>query len=519
MAPTSFTSRWCTICCLTAALPGISACSSSAGNAPLPVPSATFTATFSQRVNADLDLLFMIDNSSEMTVMQKKLAAQLPAFMQVLEGLPNGLPNVHIAVVSSDMGAPGDSTNQIGCTAAGDAGDFQFNPGAAAMCSSTTIVQGDTFISDVAGQQNFTDPIETVLQCVAQLGSSGCGFEHQLASIDRALGGDGAPPPAANANFLRSDAYLGIVILTNEDDCSAPANTTIFSLNGGMQSITNPDGPISNYRCNGGPRGAHFCKDPGGKMIVPPLNPPANATGNPPILNLTDCEDNETGSSALTPVSQFVSDIKRLKTDPDRQIFVGAITGPAAPYAVVWLPPASPPPGTSAQLWPQVMHSCGLPGGDGLNPMATMVPTDGSFGDPGVRITQFTESFPNSLVASVCDADYGQSMTAIATALGNLIKPSCIHATIQQDSHGNPACAVTDHLTNANGNRIDLPVPACAENGNVAPCWSLEADTTACAAGDLVLKVQQDAAAMSATALNSTIECSLCLPGSTVPGC
>ena len=123
--------------------------------------------------------------------------------------------------------------------------------------------------------------------------TTGCGFEHQLASVDRALGADGNGPPNSNANFLRPEAYLGIVLLTNEDDCSAPANTQIFSLNGGQQSITNPDGPIANYRCNGGPRGAHLCKDPAtGQMIVPPLMPPSDAMGNPPELNLTDCMDN-----------------------------------------------------------------------------------------------------------------------------------------------------------------------------------------------------------------------------------
>jgi hypothetical protein len=502
------------------ALPGLWACSSSTGTPPPATTTATFTATFAQKVNNAIDLLFMVDDSVEATSMQKKLALQLPAFMQVLEALPDGPPDLHIAVVSSDMGAPGDVTANLGCTSTGSAGNFQYMPGAAATCSSTTINQGDTFISDVGGQTNFTDPIAAVLQCVAQLGDVGCGFNQPLASIDRALGADGVAPPLANANFLRRDAYLGIVILSHEDDCSAPPNTTIFSLNGGAQSITNPDGPVAHYRCNGGPRGAHTCKDPSGAMIVPPLNPPAGTTGTPPTLNLTDCQDNPSGASALTPVSQFVSDIKKLKQDPDNQIFVAAITAPADPYAVVWVPPVPPPgPQQASELWPQVMHSCGAEGGDNVNPMATMHPTDGSFGDPGVRITQFTQAFRNSVVASICDASYQQSMTAIATQLGSLIKPSCIHATFQQDSLGNPACAVTDHLTDPNGNTVDVPVPACAENGNVAPCWTLAQDTSACAPGDLVLKVQQDATGKSATAVATTLECPLCLPGSTLPGC
>ena len=34
--------------------------------------------------------------------------------------------------------------------------------------------------------------------------SSGCGFEHQLAAITRALGADGRPPPGENQGFLRA---------------------------------------------------------------------------------------------------------------------------------------------------------------------------------------------------------------------------------------------------------------------------------------------------------------------------
>src|SRR4051794_9484329 len=75
----------------------------------------------------DLDVLFMIDDSSGMASMQTKLAAQIPSFIDALESLPNGLPNIHIAVVSSDLGAPGDSTS-VACTTAGDQGLFRISP-------------------------------------------------------------------------------------------------------------------------------------------------------------------------------------------------------------------------------------------------------------------------------------------------------------------------------------------------------------------------------------------------------
>jgi hypothetical protein len=510
---------------LAAAAPALWACTSRTLESPEITPTATLTAKVTQKINNNIDILFMIDNSSSMTSMQQKLSAQLPAFMQVLQQLPNGLPNVHIAVVSSDMGAPGDQTSAIGCTGSGNNGQFQSSVGAAAtMCNSTTLAQGATFISSVDGQKNFTDPIESVFQCIAQLGSTGCGFEHQLASIDRALGSDNfgpdnkPQPPPSNAGFLRDEAYLGIVLLTNEDDCSAPSNTPLFSLNGGKQSITNPLGPIANYRCN---QYGHICKDPSGKMGPPPLNPPGNATGNPPMLTLTDCTSvTDGGGNNLTPVSQFVNDIKKLKPDPQNQILVAAITAPTDPYTIEWVPPASPPPNTTGELWPQVMHSCGAAGGDDVNPNPASTTTDGSFGDPGVRITEFVNAFPNSVLASICDTSYRSSMTAIATKLGALIKPNCITGKIQTDPNTNrPMCAVVNHLTDGNGNSMDIAVPNCDASNNSTPCWTLNADQMACPNGGVALKLMQDQASMNASSLSSTVDCSICLPGSTAPGC
>ncbi len=377
----------------------------------------------------NVDILMMIDNSSSMLEMQQKLYAQLPLFIQALQSLPTQ-PNLHLGVVSSDMGAPGDSTSSIMCTATGDQG--QFHAQVQGTCTNTTLSAGATFITDVDNMPNYTGAnLSDVLQCIALLGDKGCGFEHQLASIDRALGADGTGAvPSTNAGFLRSNAYLVIFLLTNEDDCSAPANTTIYSLNGFQQNISNPDGTISNYRCNGGPRGAHYCQRPskGNTWLVPPLTPPVDyqGTATAPTLDLANCVDNETppngtGSSALTPVSQFINDIKSLKPDPDNQIIVAAIAGPAAPYTVAWVPASGGQNTTSGELWPEVMHSCGGAGSYDVNPAATQNPTDGSFADPGVRITQFVNAFPNNVLGSICDVSYASTMTAVATKIGQLI--------------------------------------------------------------------------------------------------
>jgi hypothetical protein len=463
------------------------------------------------KINHALDLLFVIDDSWAMAPMQQKLVNQISSFFGILDQIPGGPPDLHVAVISSDLGAPGDVTKQIGCTNSGDAGAFQATP--RGTCTVTTLASGATFLSDDGkGQRNFSGPIENVVACILPLGSKGCGFGNQLAAISRALGADGSPPPAGNASFLRPTAFLGIIMLTNNDDCSAPPDTTIYSLNGGPQSLANPDGPLTSYRCNGGPRGGHACTDLStGLTIVPPLTPPADATGRPPVLQLAACHDNDTGSSALIPVDQLVQQIKGLKADPDNQIVVVALAGPTYPYGIQWLS------GTSGELWPQVMHSCGLPGG-GLNPEATSLPTDGSFGDPAVRISQFVNAFSINTFGSICDPNYYGRMATVTTMLGGVVQQSCLAiGAVQRDASGTPACTVVTHLLDPTGKMSDLLVPSCDENGNAAPCWTLSSDT--CVSGSFAFGLTLPPGGQQAVSVSSTVTCSVCSPGSGLPGC
>jgi hypothetical protein len=509
---------------LAAAAPALWACTSRQLEPPTIQPTATLGTTFTQKINNEIDILFMIDNSSSMTEMQQKLYDQLPVLMNALEMI-TPQPSLHVAVVSSDMGAPGDSTSSIGCTKVGDQGEFQSMP--RGTCSATSLDSGANYIISDPGDMmtNYTDAnIADVFQCIALLGEKGCGFEHQLASIDHALGSDNyqpdnngnlvPTPPSTNTGFLRDEAYLGIVILTNEDDCSAPTNTQLFSLNVGgsnQQNLENALGPIANYRCN---EYGHLCNDSNGNQIMPPLNPPNGAT----TLDLTNCVSNDTSTGLVTPVSQFVSDIKSLKPDPDNQILVAAITAPATPYTVAWVPEMGGE-NANGELWPQVEHSCGAAMSDDVNPEATMNPTDGSFGDPGVRIAQFVGSFQDSVLASICDDSYASSMAAIAAKLTALIKPPCITQTIQVDPTNNndPVCSVIENVENSNVYQRNA-IPYCGSNNNSAPCWSLmPGDAMTCPNGQQ-LNVN-DPNGMTAQNANSTVNCSICLTGAKMIGC
>jgi hypothetical protein len=418
---------------------GLAAASCAQPKVEAPVEPTTAAATGASSGN--LDVLFMIDNSSSMNVMQQKLASQLPGFITALQNLPSGLPNLHIAVVSSDMGAPGDSTASLQCRELGDNGQFRLGattgvsgldagatggaPGGddagAPGCAGASLNAGARYISNVDGVANYTGDLSALLSCMTALGDNGCGFEHQLASISRALGADGSPAPSSNAGFLRPDAQLAIIVLSNEDDCSAPPDTVLYSLNGGLQNISNPLGPITNYRCN---QFGHLCVDPAAAgstcLTEPPLQAPADVqmTASGPTLDLLDCESNDS-QGLVTSVSSFVSGIRALKADPDNQIVVGAIVAPTTPYTVAWIPAQGGENTLPGELWPLVEHSCGPAAGDDVNPRATQPTTDGSFGDPAVRIAQWVQAFgTNGVMASICDGSYAGAFGAIASKIG-----------------------------------------------------------------------------------------------------
>src|SRR4029077_20278581 len=97
------------------------------------------TETSAVITNRNLDLLFMIDNSSSMRLSQANLETNFPTFMNVLKGLPGGLPNIHVAVISSDMGAGiGDIAS---CDATGgNNGIFQYIP--RGTCAASPLTAG-----------------------------------------------------------------------------------------------------------------------------------------------------------------------------------------------------------------------------------------------------------------------------------------------------------------------------------------------------------------------------------------
>jgi hypothetical protein len=416
---------------------------------PLPSGSGISTVpTFDESVNSDLDIIFLIDDSGSMREEQDNLGRNFPIFVSALEGLPEGLPNLHIGVLSSDLGAGRFAGSAVeGCTRlGGDGGIFQSAPrGRAGTCTSAP--RTGSFLSVNGSQQNFDGSVSDALSCIAALGTRGCGFEHQLGAIWRALGGNGQIP-SQNTGFLRDDALLAIVILTDEDDCSAPDDTDLFDP--GQTTISDPLGPLDSYRCN---EFGHLC---GG------LPPPRTMAAS----NLMSCVSNENGP--LMPVAGFVSFFKSLKANPD-DVIVAAITGPTTPYSVELRTNRD-----RAEAEPRIVPSCTSSNGSAA---------------PAVRIQQFIDGFGlNGTVESICDGDFSPAMARIGDKIAGRIRHQCLENPPVDREPTRPGiqanCEVFEETATSDG-VIRTGIHACDDTA--PPCWRIQPDSGCAGTGSEVI--------------------------------
>jgi hypothetical protein len=421
------------------AIPAVWACTSHTLAPPIEPPITTQEKTFPVGQNRDLDLLFMVDNSLSMKGLQDKMAQRLPDFMKVLEDLPGGLPNLHVAVVSSSLATGAADNHQIGCGLGSPPGDDGGRFQHAARC--TGLNAGQTFIKAVPGGNNFTGNLAEVFACIATLGDGGCGIEQQFQATKMALEKARNPADPDNGGFLREDAILGVIMLTNEDDCSVDFSSTLFDPNQIM--LSDPLGGLQNYRCN---EFGHLCDG------VPP---PHQVSQSVTLNNCVPAED----KGRLVRVADFVAYLKSLKPDPQR-LFVAALAGDPSKYTIDAEPRDLPNGGKEVQ--PTIRHSC----------TATDNPKD-DYADPPVRVAAFIRSFPesNSKLASICEQNFQPAMEDIARALSALVRPPCLEHPVALTAKGRPNCQVA---VTSGGTARDTLVPECTAGGTVFPCWRLD---------------------------------------------
>src|SRR5262245_27853387 len=157
----------------------------------------------------ELDVLFVVDNSSRMLAKQRQLGVAFPSFLDVLDQTPSGRPDLRIGVVSSNMGSLGVQTGDPTCDGGGDRGNLQVPDGC--PVAGSFLVGSD----DPDRQVHYAGTLDDAVACMTALGEGGCGFEQHLEAMRAAL----SPDHVVNAGFLRYDAALAVVILADEDDC------------------------------------------------------------------------------------------------------------------------------------------------------------------------------------------------------------------------------------------------------------------------------------------------------------
>jgi hypothetical protein len=413
-------------------------------------------------VNRDVDLLFVIDDSPSMLDKQANLRANFPAFINELNGLEGGLPNVHIGVVTTDLGTQGADDAQPGPSIGSGSGSCAGN-------GKNGVLQGDgnqqlsgTFINDAKNSDgtrttNYTGSLASVFSSIASVGASGCGFEQPLQAAKQAL--DNNP---ANAGFLRPNAGLVIVVLADEDDCSV-AHSTLF----GADTATL--GPLQSFRCT---RFGVTC-DQGG--TTPDQMNSAGPKGG--------CRSNDS-SPYLTRIADYAAFFTGLKADPNN-ILVSALVGPSAPVEVE----LRTPPGGGSAL-PALAHACTYQGALGTE-----------VADPAVRIEQLARRFARHTVASLCAQDLSVPLVQIARRVRALVGDPCLLEPIASPYD----CVVREEI---GGTTTTLPACNGGASSTNKPCWHLVSDQEHCAVfPNLRLQVERNEAPAP-----STVVIARCLP-------
>jgi hypothetical protein len=89
--------------------------------------------------------------------------------------------------------------------------------------------------------------------------------------------------------------------------------------------------------------------------------------------------------------------------------------------------------------------------------------------------------------------------------INGLLGPPCIPGLIGLNpATGGPDCKLTQRTRTASGMTATKAVPACAENGNVAPCWQLQSSATCVGS---VLSVSVDPSLPASTEATVTYDC------------
>lgn len=427
-----------------------------------------------------VDLLFVVDNSQMMGPAQRALREQMPRFIQSLstgrlhDNDPHPFPPVtdlHVGVVSTDMGVPGVELSRECRADGGDDGRLLRRP-SAADCSMQP--QTPPFLESATQSQ---EELADDLGCLLELGTTGCGHPQQLEAAFKALWpatlvdasgsvidpnpytflaasaegshgrGDRPAADGGNSGFMRrvgSNALslLVIVLMTDKDDCSVITTRHLLPSDQLEQSSPFAQEDIG-LRCF---LHKEFLYDLRDRYLNGLLALRPGVEGAVVFTAITGVPTDLVDRAALARVPW--------SDDSQRNAFYDAILSDARMQEEV--DPDSMPGSGAGKLRP----SCSRPAAQADQPAMALPPR---------RIAQLAKDFGRrGLVQSICEEDFGPAIDAITQVIADGLRSPCLPEAMTRGSDGKLACDVIWTLPPADAEAAGAPVD-CSERAFLAP--------------------------------------------------
>ncbi|MCH9685907.1 MAG: VWA domain-containing protein [Deltaproteobacteria bacterium] len=392
-----------------------------------------------------VDILFVVDNSGSMGGEQGALARSFGTFVNVLEAQQVGA-NYRIGVTTTEgdggIRATSCRSRLDDFESMGLFGDYdERQRGCLDHCFIDSIGLAQPWVEKSNGQTNLPNGISMAqaLQCIGPQGISGWGFEAPLEAMRRTVVDD-------TDGFLRNDALLAVIFVTDEADCSAPVeNISWMSTEQGMPFWTTPDRVSSGscwkagVQCSGGPGVFEDC-------IAVDKSRTGNITTNP-------------NDSVLYPVERYIDTLTTLAAQKQAQggqseVLIAVLAG---------VPLDHPETGNLVYADSpdeQFNQEYGIGPGCGLGTETLDDPP----GIPPVRLREFAEAFASQTrnLFSICADDYGVALQNIAGAIGEVNARACVGGCVRDLRYDQPGlqhnCTLVETFADATPDR---PVEPC----------------------------------------------------------
>lgn len=156
-----------------------------------------------------VDYLFIIDNSASMLLYQRQLVESFSIFIEGVEQTQASLESVHLGVVTTDTYSGNVDNPEPSCLALGGLiTKTEGHNSSEAQCG--PYAEGHPYMTE-------RDDLDVTFPCAAQVGTTGNNEEQPLGALTGAIV-DLDQPGQCNDGFIRDDALLVVVIVSDEDD-------------------------------------------------------------------------------------------------------------------------------------------------------------------------------------------------------------------------------------------------------------------------------------------------------------